>query len=32
VAMITPQPPGPGLPFAAPSVNTTIGCALMLPS
>src|SRR4051812_12826662 len=26
VATIAPQPPGPGLPFDAPSVNTTIGC------
>src|SRR5207253_2342001 len=24
VAITTPQPPGPGLPFAAPSVKTTI--------
>src|SRR5262245_41119698 len=30
VTMTTPQPPGPGLPFAAPSVKTTSARSLLL--
>ena len=31
VTITTPHPPGPGLRFEAPSVNTTICCSLITP-